>query len=360
MLLLINSGFIVLLLLSYLSSVINPLYFWPIAFLGIGYSLLLGFNILFVLIWLFKRSRHAIWSFLAIVLGIGTLKNHFGMNPGSRNSSVERVQDSSLRVLSYNVHLFRALDGKPAPVTRDSVVQLIRELNPDVVCLQEFFTRKKGEFDIAKKIPGELGLKYSYFQPVIQNEYEAYGMMILSRFPIQGTGVIKDRERQSSLNRMVYADIKTPTRAFRVYNVHLQSIGFTPEDYAYINKMNASNLDDDLKAGRRIGSKLKRAFHLRSIQASNLKRELERCRKPFVVTGDFNDTPASFAVQSIAGGLNNSFRQRAWGWGITYNGDFPNFQIDYILSSEDFSIMGYGIVKKKLSDHFPIWADISL
>jgi endonuclease/exonuclease/phosphatase family metal-dependent hydrolase len=62
----------------------------------------------------------------------------------------------------------------------------------------------------------------------------------------------------------------------------------------------------------------------------------------------------------MAKGLNNSFREKGSGLGRTYNGDFPNYQIDYIMSSKQFSVFNYKVIEKKLSDHYPVRSDLVL
>lgn len=355
-----NIAAMLCLLLSYLSSYIDPQFFWPLAFFGIGYLPILIVNILFIIIWSVKRSAYLILSLLCILIGYNTLQRHFGLNSSDNDKLISRKDTAEIRICSYNVHLFRAADNLPKPVNREQIIQLINDISPDIVCLQEFYTRKKGTLNIQKTIAESLGLPYTYFHPVIQNEFEAYGLMILSKFPIQRSGVIQSPGNTASLNRMIYADIIRNGRSFRVYNIHLKSIGFTPEDYAYIKNIPGKSFDNDVEASKRIGSKLKNAFRQRSAQALYLKTELDRCAKPFIVAGDFNDTPSSFVVHSIAEDLNNSFEEKGKGWGVTYNGDFPNFQIDYILSTKDFSVQSYQIEKIKLSDHYPIWTDLKL
>ena len=81
---------------------------------------------------------------------------------------------------------------------------------------------------------------------------------------------------------------------------------------------------------------------------------------PYIIAGDFNDTPTSFAVNSIAKGLKNTFSEKGNGFGITYNGAFPNFQIDYILTTPNFNVKNYQIIKKKLSDHYAVVSDLEL
>jgi endonuclease/exonuclease/phosphatase family metal-dependent hydrolase len=48
------------------------------------------------------------------------------------------------------------------------------------------------------------------------------------------------------------------------------------------------------------------------------------------------------------------------GFGVTYNGAFPNFQIDYIFTSPEFTVKNYLIINKKLSDHYPVRTDLEL
>lgn len=81
---------------------------------------------------------------------------------------------------------------------------------------------------------------------------------------------------------------------------------------------------------------------------------------PYIVAGDFNDSPASYAVHEMSEGLTNAFRAKAKGYAVTYNGDLPDFQIDYILTNPSFKVLNYNVIKQKLSDHFPVRADISL
>jgi endonuclease/exonuclease/phosphatase family metal-dependent hydrolase len=62
----------------------------------------------------------------------------------------------------------------------------------------------------------------------------------------------------------------------------------------------------------------------------------------------------------MAKGLKNAFREKGAGFGRTYNGDFPNYQIDYIMASPQFDVASYLIIEKKLSDHFPLRSDLVL
>ena len=59
--------------------------------------------------------------------------------------------------------------------------------------------------------------------------------------------------------------------------------------------------------------------------------------------------------------VNDTFdTEKGSGFGKTYNGAFPNFQIDYIATTKDFDVINYHISKDKLSDHFPVRSDLRL
>jgi len=357
----LNILVVLTLLLSYLAPYAAPKAFWPLAFLGIAYPLLLGLNILFIGYWTIKKSLYALLSLSAILVGCNPLLKHIGFHSKPSEEYIKNPDSSTVRILSYNVHLFRQYDWDTEPKMKDEITALIQSVSPDIVCMQEFYTRKKGRYNIRQSLSSTLKLPYSYFYPVIENEYEAYGLLILSRFPIKNAGIIPTYNKKRTLNHVIYADIFNKKQAFRVYNVHLQSIGFEPQDYAFVKAVQQRNFEqDNMASTKRIGSRLKAAFLERGEQARQLKEEIDRCRKPVIITGDFNDTPLSYAVNTVANHLNNSFREKGRGWGITYNGDFPNFQIDYILSSKNFKVKAYQILNKKISDHYAIWSDLSL
>lgn len=354
----VNCFAVAALVLSYLAPVINPKTFWPIAFFGIAYLPLLLINLLFIGYWLIRRAKFGAISLLAILMGWGTLANHFGFNAAVSSSEVTSRDTGHIRIFTYNVHFFRTFEQKDTePTIRDATMKLMDSVSPDVICVQEYYTRQKGKYRMAKAFEQQIGMDHSYFLPTAENDFEAYGMAIFSRYPIVASGHLPDHEY--GVNRVIYADIKKSGQIFRVYNVHLRSIGFQKEDYEFI-KSPTKTLEKDAASTKRIGARLKWAFNARSAQADALRAHSRECKVPYVISGDFNDTPLSYAVNKVSAGLQNAFREKGRGWGVTYNGDFPNFQIDYILASKDFEVSRYQIIKAKLSDHYPVWADLKL
>lgn len=261
-----------------------------------------------------------------------------------------------MRVMSFNAHLFNEVNDMPSATIKDEVVSLIKSTSPDILCVQEFSTKIKGTNQITDRIVEENGFQDYFFEPVTKSEHEGYGQIILSKYPIIHSGTITKNEY--GINRIIFADIVKKTDTLRVYNVHLRSFGLQTEDKAFIQ--NPSSTSSEEHATARVGRKLKYAFEQRSQQAEALRDHMDATHYPIIVMGDFNDTPMSYSVNLIRKGLKNTFREKGRGWGVTHYEMLPLFQIDYILCSPPFDIENYQIIKKKLSDHYPIFADIEL
>ena len=353
----INLFAVIALLLSYLASYLDPSFFWITPFFGLAYPAILLINVLLVIYWLIRWPRFALISGIAILAGWTVVLNYIGFRENTA-IMVPKSSESFLRVMTYNVHNFKQFGDKNDQFTKDQILNIIRNEQPDVICFQEFFSRKRGEYNFKKYILEILKTEHYYFKPSTDNGYEAIGMAIFSKFPIKNKGNIQFAKKMN-WNEAIWVDLKKDDKIFRVYNVHLQSIRFQPEDYKYLENVK-QKIDTDVESSKKIGSRLKTAFIKRSNQVKMVKSHSDSCTIPYIITGDFNDTPISYTIKTISKGLNNSFREKGSGFGVTYNGAFPNFQIDYIFTSPEFSVKNYLIINKKMSDHFPVRSDVEL
>ena len=327
-----------------------------IAFVGLAYPFVLLANLVFVVVWVLRRRFvFALATLGFIALGWKTLTATYQLF-GEQGTTVKDSQHY-VRMMTYNVHQFKKYGENNDVSTKDQIIKVIENQNPDVVCFQEFFTRRKGEYDLIDSVKKRLKLKYYYFVPSVDNNYEAAGLAIFSRYPITNKGKVSFGEFAG--NGSIYADLDVRGQVFRVYNVHLQSISFQKEDYDYIDQV-TKKMGTEYRSSRRIASMLKGAFERRSEQVNIMKDEMQTCKLPFVIAGDFNDTPASYCVTQITSSLKNTFKEQGSGFGKTYNGAFPNFQIDYIATTKHFDVINYHISRDKLSDHFPVRSDLRL
>ncbi|MVN21663.1 endonuclease/exonuclease/phosphatase family protein [Mucilaginibacter arboris] len=343
-------------LLSLLASLIDPRTFWQLAFFGLAYPPLLIANIILVLYWFIRFSKLIFIPLISILLGWSILVKSFNINTASSDGL--KASPDYLRLMTYNVHGFMGVGENNTKPTRTEILQLINDEQPDVICIPEFFTRKKGKFAMIDSLEKVLHTSYFDTFAVDNINFEGSGVAAFSKYPIVNKGFIQLSDKNST-NQCIFIDVKKANQIIRVYAVHLQSINFQPQDYQIIDSV-AKAKESSMNSYKRIMSKLKKAFLKRSEQVYLVKDHANKSPYPFVIAGDFNDTPASFAVNKMSAGLINAFQEKGNGFGATYNGDFPNYQIDYILAAPKFKVINYKVFKKKLSDHYAIRADLLL
>lgn len=350
---LLNSLAVLALFVAYLAAWVNPSVNWQIAFFGLAYPFIVLINFLFAIYWIVRKRWFAIIPILSIAIGWSTLLDYVQWNKKGSNTSAQ-----SIKILSYNAHLFKPIKtNKYDKQSKHEMLQMILKEEADVLCIQEFYYRKKGVYDIKDSIM-ERGYKYFKEEIFEKNETETMSIAVFSKFPILNYEHIPFYQRAHA-NTCMMLDLKVGKDTIRLFNIHLQSISFQPEDYKYLDKVK-KEVETDLASSKRIGARLKNAFVRRSEQAELLRESIDESPYPVIIAGDFNDTPASYAYEVISKGMKNTFREKGRGLGITYNGAFPNFQIDYILCSEKLQVHNFKIIRKKYSDHYPIVAEIGL
>ena len=338
------------------AGVSDPREHMLIAFFGLAYPFFLLANILILGYWVL-RTKWAIAALTVIVIAYGghTLIATFGFF--GTKGELQKEDESHLRIMTYNVHNFKPYGEAMSLSMKEKMLNIVAEQKPDVVCFQEFYTREKGAYDTIDSLKRLLNVNYYYFVPTMKSEREAIGMAIFSRFPIKNTGRI--RFIGVTGNESIYVDLIVKNNVVRIYNVHLQSISFGKEDYTYLDQV-TKKMDPKMGSSKRIARMLKDAFKKRSEQVDLMKAHMRKCETPYIVAGDFNDTPASYAVTKMTDSLNNAFIKKGQGFGKTYNGKFPNFQIDYIATTKGIDVINYKIIEAKLSDHFPVRSDLRL
>ena len=326
-----------------------------IPFFGLAYPFFLILNAVMAISWMLRGKLFAaLLTLLVICSGWHALKATVGFI-GEEGKGPKSSPDL-IRMMTYNVHSFKPYGEESNEKVKQQMLQVVRDENPDIICFQEYYTRRKGSYAITDSLKKILHTAHYYFVPFSGNDYEASGLCIFSRYPIADKGSITFHKDQSD-NKSIYIDVLVSGKKLRVYNVHLQSISFDKQDYSYLDRV-TRKMDAEIVPSRRILSMLKAAFEKRSAQVDLMKAHMKTCTIPFLIAGDFNDTPASYAVTQLTASLQNTFVAEGTGLGRTYNGKFPNFQIDYISATPGLKIMNHRVIEARLSDHFPVRSDL--
>lgn len=327
-----------------------------IAFFGLAYPFFLLLNVLMTVLWIMRgRLVFALITVGLICFGWHALIATVGIFGEAGEGP--KTDSSLVRMMTYNVHSFKKYGEDSNEGVKQQMLAVVRKENPDIICFQEYYTRRKGSYDITDSLKLMLNTSHYYFVSSSENSYEGTGLAIFSRYPIVGKGIIAFSADHGG-NASIYIDILVKDKKIRVYNIHLQSISFDKQDYNYLDKV--KEMETEITPAKRILRMLKTAFVKRSEQVDIMKAHMKTCETPFLVAGDFNDTPASYAVTQLTKSLNNSFVEKGTGLGRTYNGKFPNFQIDYISATKTIKIINHRIIQAKLSDHFPVRSDLRI
>jgi endonuclease/exonuclease/phosphatase family metal-dependent hydrolase len=264
--------------------------------------------------------------------------------------------------MSYNAMLFDLYHWSKNPKSREIILTNIAEENPEILCLQEFYTsEEKGDFnniDTVKNIITSKNYHVSYTTTMRGKDH--WGIATFTKYPIVKKGKIEFNTQTN--NSCIYTDVLINQDTIRIYNMHLQSISFSKANYKFINEVNDDTTDvkNEMEKSKSILRRMKRAFVKRAIQADGIAQHIASCKYKVIVCGDFNDTPASYVYHTIRGNLKDAFIESGSGFEQTYAGKFPKFRIDYILHSKEFISKQYRHLSETVTDHYPIISYIQL
>ncbi len=247
----------------------------------------------------------------------------------------------SLRVATFNAHFGRNIAKVGQAFLNNPNLALA-----DVILLQEIEHRSGEKTSSASQLAKRLGLNFAYTAVRrLSLGRGTHGLAILSRLPINSTTVIKlpvypllrFRPRLA-----VCSEVDFLGKKIKIYNVHLNG----PLNYA------------------------KRILQLRDVLVDI---SLQNKSDTVILGGDFNTIP----LMTLAGTMiplfyddqknkfhlflkKHGFMTNCEEIGYTMRRGFVRFQLDGIYP-KNAKVAAFGIERSiKLSDHFPMWADIKV
>ena len=341
---------------------------WPVGLLCLAAFYLFIILCLFFIFWLYVKPGWSLLSVITILLAYKPLTNI--LPPRLTAHFTETKQAGDCRIMNWNVAQFDILYNKQRPDIRDNMMDLINDYKPDIACFQEMvagdtlinlntaYYRKYSFFSVYE-YAAKLHFPHYFFSYNFKDDFlnhQHFGLMIFSKYPIINKQAVQYFPYDYNSN-FQYADVVKGADTIRVFNIHLQSLKFTEENLSYIDKPSLEN-KNDIRQSKNVLSKFRNGFIKRQIQADRIRAVIDSSPYPVIVCGDLNDAPNSYAYKKIGEGLQNAFVQKGAGLGRTFSGIAPTLRIDNIFLHPSFSVRQYGRIAKKLSDHFPIIADI--
>ena len=369
-----NVFFALLFILACNSKWFDPVRHWFIGLVTLVSSYLLIILFIFFIFWLIIRSK---WAFIFIILLICEWQPINNIIPFRLPYNFEiKKQDSSLRIMSWNVEQFEILHSTANPGLRQQMFDLINTYQPDIACFQEMvcadsaikldnvyernYYHKFGLYFLNDFING-LHFPYNFYAYNYKENYlwrEHFGIIIFSKYPIINKHIVEYYPYDYN-SIFEYADILKGDDTVRVFNIHLQSLHFSPSNLQYIDSPSLHS-EQDIKKTESVLSKFKTGFLKRQAEADRISAEIDKSPYPVVLCGDFNDVPNSYAYETIGKGLQNAFVQKGYGLGRTFSGISSTLRIDNIFLDNHFSVQQFTRIHKRLIDHFPIITDVKI
>ena len=332
-------------------------------FLGL-FTLLLPYLLivllLFILFWWLSKPFWSLISIVVLAFSLQAVKNIIPFNLPA--SFQETKNPGDIRIMSWNVELFNINNYKKNPEKRQQMFDLINKYNPDIACFQEVVAGEDQQaINYLPDIINALEFKdylYSYQVRDDFDKHHHFGILVLSKYPIiRKQTMVNNPNDYNSVFQFV--DIQVKSDILRVYNVHLQSLKFTEENLSYLQKGVLSG-EKKIEKSRSVLSKIREGLIRRSAQAAFVKDDMNHSPYPIIFCGDFNDVPVSYAYETIGKGLQNAFVKKGFGIGNTYGSLAPTLRIDNIFLDKQFKVEQFTRIRKPLSDHYPIIADIKI
>jgi endonuclease/exonuclease/phosphatase family metal-dependent hydrolase len=225
-----------------------------------------------------------------------------------------------LRVLTYNVHKCRGMDGRTS-VTR--IAEVLREADADVMALQEVMDHQ------AVTLSAELGWPFCIGENRKCQGY-GYGNVVLSRFPIVAMRnydlSVRGREERGCLR----ADLDVDGRALHVFNVHLGT------------------------------ALMERRTQGRKLIAPELLTDAA-IEWPRIVLGDFNEWTTGLATRLLRSQLESADVRTHLRRSKTYPGLLPFLHLDHIYFDRALRLEKLTLFRTRkalvASDHLPLMGE---
>lgn len=344
------------LLLSYAAPHVDPDSVLWFAFLGMAAPFLWVADVVLMLYWVLRWKPVSLVLAVAALAGAGHVTKFYRPSPG-RVYSEQKRETGTLRVMSYNVEGFFGNDSLGQRGNQmDAVTAFIREVDPDIVCLQEFEINHVNPFGrFEDSLP-----EWKYKALFLRNDDVSaggLGLAVYSKYPLMRRGGIRYPD---SNNASMWVDVAVRRDTIRLYNNHMQSTQVDRSDREYLGTMKV--LTDSLGEDRTrsILHKLGRNFKVRAAQADSVAEKIHDGTPRVIVCGDFNDTPMSYTYRRMRGDLTDAFSRKGRGAVYTYRGLLGIFRIDYLFHSDDFETVDYLSERPQWSDHYPVIVDLKL
>ena len=236
------------------------------------------------------------------------------------------------RVVTYNTHKCRGMDGMIRP-TR--VAQVLRELEADVIALQEVVSLSGGrrEQDQAQYLADAVGFEFRIGE-TRKLRGAAYGNVVLSRFPVKQVEVYDLTASRREQRGCIRCDLEIAHgKMVHVFNIHLGT--------GYLER--------------------RKQAHMLMSREVLLSPKLKH---PRLVLGDFNEWTHGLVSQMLQHEFESVDIQLHLNRRSTYPGVLPLMHLDHMYFDRELALEEFLLHRSRMalvaSDHLPLLAEFRL
>lgn len=222
----VSFGNLLLLLLfvgSLLSRYISPTTMTLFPYLGLLFPLLFALVVLQAIYWFIIRA----WSRAAIntVMLLISLPTLLLYAPIRVRQTPPIDRENWIKVLSLNANAFQF--SKLGPKDQHPTTDYLAKSDADIICLQEaWLSSNKSKYMSERSLHHSLK-EYPYYSSAYAVKDHGSRLIVLSKYPILSTRPI---DLHSKFNGGAVFTILVGEKKLILYNLHLESFGFTKEE----------------------------------------------------------------------------------------------------------------------------------
>lgn len=293
---------------------------------------------------------------VALLISMPTMRLQFPLRLGSKPDNTDRT----FTVLTWNVCIFEDMIGIDEEGT---TIKHILEVDADVVMLQETSSYSGDYLDQPETALYRSQVEQRY--PYRSSSYRDLVVWSKTPYTVLPDTTMKNNksmvEGDSSYHYYGKVfDLTVKGHQLRMIDLHLQSIGLTPDDKQLYRDLASLNkrvkTEDELREVKHtLWDKISGASQRRAAEAQCVRAILDNSPGNVIVCGDFNDVAGSYSYYTVRGDdMHDAFAGAATHPAYSFNRDQLFFRIDHMLYRGDMRAVSSRIDKAGSSDHYPI------